>query len=176
MIEYRQWIKSVFERKDGIIQPDPGMTQNLYTKFNQTQQLMQANEGSITHAIRRSSISSDDISESDESDDQDNLSNKFRDEVSPTNHSRHTQQPPTSNKKFQTQQTPIVSVLPQSKVSSPHTRAQQAMIKQQAKQKLEREQREREQMQRDQRSIISQPSQSNSNELLLDSNTFPPLP
>jgi hypothetical protein len=186
----------VIERKiasDNMIQPDPAMTQNLYAKYQQAQQMMQANamnDGNNSHVntIRRSSISSDEISESDESDD--NLSNKSRDEVSPTNHNhshRHVQQQQSSNnKKFQPQQPPIVSVLPQ-KVFSPHTRAQQAINKQQAKQKqLEREQREREQMQRDQRMMVSvntmipqqpqPPVQTNSNELLLDSNTFPPLP
>lgn len=195
VIDYRQWIKTVIERKiasESIIQPDPAMTQNLYAKYQQAQQMMQANamnDGNNSHVntIRRSSISSDEISESDESDD--NLSNKSRDEVSPTNHShshnRHVQQQQSANnKKFQPQQPPIVSVLPQ-KVFSPHTRAQQAINKQQAKQKLEREQREREQMQRDQRIMVSSsmipqqpqpPIQSNSNELLLDSNTFPPLP
>lgn len=194
VIDYRQWIKTVIERKiasESIIQPDPAMTQNLYAKYQQAQQMMQANamnDGNNSHVntIRRSSISSDEISESDESDD--NLSNKSRDEVSPTNHShshsnRHVQQQQSANnKKFQPQQPPIVSVLPQ-KVFSPHTRAQQAINKQQAKQKLEREQRE--QMQRDQRMMVSSsmipqqpqpPVQSNSNELLLDSNTFPPLP
>lgn len=194
VIEYRQWIKSVIERKiaaESIIQPDPAMTQNLYAKYQQAQQMMQANalnDGNAhVNTIRRSSISSDEISESDESDDQDNLSSKSRDEVSPTNHShshnRHVQQ--SSNKKFQPQQSPIVSVVQQSKVISPYTRAQQAINKQQAKQKLEREQREREQLQRDQRIMVSSsmipqqpqpPVQPNSNELLLDSNTFPPLP
>lgn len=197
VIEYRQWIKQVIERKiatEGIIQPDPAMTQNLYAKYQQAQQMIQGNalnDGNNSHVntIRRSSISSDEISESDESDDQDNLSNKSRDEVSPTNHNhshnRHMQQqqqqPTSNNKKFQPSQPPMqVSVLPQ-KIFSPHTRAQQAINKQQAKQKLEREQREREQiMQRDQRMMIPQqpqpPVQSNSNELLLDSSTFPPLP
>lgn len=197
VIEYRQWIKSVIERKissENIIQPDPAMTQNLYAKYQQAQQIMQANamnDGNNPHVntIRRSSISSDEISESDESDDQDNLSNKSRDEASPTNHnhSRHVQQQQqqqsSNNKKFQPQQPPIVSVLPQ-KIFSPHTRAQQAINKQQAKQKLEREQREREQLQQNRimvsSSMIPQqpqpPVQLNSNELLLDSNTFPPLP
>ena len=119
---------------------------------------------------RRSSISSDGTSESDESDDQDNLSNKSRDDISPTNHSFMQQQ--NTVKKFQPQTSlPIVQ---QSKVFSPHARAQQAINKQK-----QREQREREQLQRGIVSVpalISQSPTSNSSELLLDSNTFPPLP
>ena len=113
------------------------------------------------HGFRRSSISSDDISESDESDEQDNLSNKSRDDISPTNH-HHQLMNVTKNKFAQ----PIVPVVSQ-KMVSPHQRAQQAINKQQAKQQREREQREREQQ-----SL----NNSSSNVLLIDSNdTFPPL-
>lgn len=171
VIDYRFWIKSIIERRiatEGIITQDPNMAPGLY-KYQQNQQIMQTSTDS--HSIRRSSISSDEISESDESDDQqDNLSNKSRDEISPTNHHHHHHSmvsTPNMNvqsvKKFAQ---PIVPVQ-KSNVFSPHTRAQQAMQKQQAKQKLEREQRERE---REQQRVIT-----NSNELLLDSNTFPPL-
>ncbi|KAG5680114.1 hypothetical protein PVAND_009640 [Polypedilum vanderplanki] len=174
VIEYRLWIKTVIERRmasDGIITTqDPNISQGLY-KYQQNQQLMQTSTDS--HSIRRSSISSDEISESDESDDQqDNLSNKSRDEISPTNHHHHQRMVTTPNMNVQSVKKfaqPIVPVVQQSKVFSPHTRAQQAIVKQQAKQqKLEREQREREQQQ--QQRVLT-----NSNELLLDSNTFPPL-
>lgn len=168
VIDYRTWIKSVIERRmtnEGIITQDPNMATGVF-KYQQNQQLIQSSDG---HTIRRSSISSDEISESDESDDQDNLSNKSRDEISPTNHHHHqmvsTNINPQPAKKF------IQLIVPQSKVFSPHTRAQQAIVKQQAKQKLEREQREREQQQ--QRAMTNS---NTSNELLLDSNTFPPLP
>lgn len=111
-----------------------------------------------SHGFRRSSISSDDISESDESDEQDNLSNKSRDEISPTNH-----QQMIKNKFVQ----PHVPVVSQTKVLSPSQRAQQAINKQHAKQQREREQREREQQ-----SL----SNSSSSVILIDSNdTFPPL-
>lgn len=172
VIDYRLWIKSIIERRiatEGIITTqDPNMAPSLF-KYQQTQQIMQTSADG--HTIRRSSISSDEISESDESDDQqDNLSNKSRDEISPTMHHSIVNSPNMSVqsvKKFaQTQ-----SIVSQSKVFSPHTRAQQAINKQQAKQKLEREQREREQQREQQQRVIS-----NSNELLLDSNTFPPLP
>lgn len=178
VIEYRQWIKSVIEQRmasEGIIQPDPGMTQNLYTKYQQNQQMMQSNDvnshSGKSNNNRRSSISSDGTSESDESDDQDNLSNKSRDDISPTNHSFMQQQ--NTVKKFQPQQTSL-PIVQQSKVFSPHARAQQAINKQK-----QREQREREQMQRgivNVPALISQSPTSNSSELLLDSNTFPPLP
>lgn len=180
VIEYRQWIKSVIEQRmasEGIIQPDPGMTQNHYTKYQQNPQMMQSNDVNNSHTgksnNRRSSISSDGTSESDESDDQDNLSNKSRDDISPTNHSFMQQQ--NTVKKFQPQQTPL-AIVQQSKVFSPHARAQQAINKQK-----QREQREREQLQRGIVNVVpalisSQSPTSNSNELLLDSNTFPPLP
>jgi non-canonical poly(A) RNA polymerase PAPD5/7 len=167
VIDYRAWIKTVIERRmtnEGIITQDPNMAAGVF-KYQQNQQIMQSNVND-SHTIRRSSISSDEISESDESDDQDNLSNKSRDEISPTNHHH---QMVTSNmnpqpvKKFIQ---PIIPAIPQSKVFSPHARAQQAMVKQQAKQ--EREQREREQR--------AMTNSNSSNELLLDSNTFPPLP
>lgn len=169
VIDYRAWIKTVIERRmtnEGIITQDPNMAAGVF-KYQQNQQLMQSNVND-SHTIRRSSISSDEISESDESDDQDNLSNKSRDEISPTNH--HHQMVtssinPQPVKKFI--QPPMMSAVSQSKVFSPHMRAQQAIVKQQAKQ--EREQREREQ----QRAMTNSNS---SNELLLDSNTFPPLP
>jgi hypothetical protein len=176
VIDYRLWIKSIIERRistEGIIttqDPTPG----LY-KYQQNQQIMQTSTDG--HSIRRSSISSDEISESDESDDQqDNLSNKSRDEISPTNHHHHHHSMvSTSNMNVQSSKKfaqPIVSssVVQQSKVFSPHTRAQQAIVKQQAKQKLEREQREREQQQHQQQRVIT-----GSNELLIDSSTFPPL-
>lgn len=161
---------------EGIIQPDPGMTQNLYTKYQQNQQMMQSSDVNNSHtgkSNRRSSISSDGTSESDESDDQDNLSNKSRDDISPTNHSYMQQQ--NTVKKFQPQQTSL-PIVQQSKVFSPHARAQQAINKQK-----QREQREREQLQRgivnvSSSALISQSPTSNSNELLLDSHTFPPLP
>lgn len=167
VIEYRQWIKTVIERRianESIIQPDLNMTQNLYTKYLQTQQLMQSNvnEG----AIRRSSISSDEITDSEESDDQDNLSNKSRDSHHSHSHVQQQQQK-SSVKKFQSQ-SPQIPVVQQSKVFSPHARAQQAINKQKQR---EREQKEREQMQ--QRVMVPQQQQD---ELLLDSNTFPPLP
>ena len=167
VIDYRAWIKTVIERRmtnEGIITQDPNMAAGVF-KYQQNQQIMQSNVND-SHTIRRSSISSDEISESDESDDQDNLSNKSRDEISPTNHHH---QMVTSNmnpqpvKKFIQ---PIIPAIPQSKVFSPHARAQQAIVKQQAKQ--EREQREREQR--------AMTNSNSSNELLLDSNTFPPLP
>lgn len=166
VIDYRAWIKTVIERRmtnEGIITQDPNMAASVY-KYQQNQQSMQSND---SHTIRRSSISSDEISESDESDDQDNLSNKSRDEISPTNHHHQmitSSMNPQPVKKFIQ---PIIPTVSQSKVFSPHMRAQQAMVKQQAKQ--EREQREREQ----QRAMTNSNS---SNELLLDSNTFPPLP
>jgi hypothetical protein len=169
VIDYRLWIKTIIERRiatEGIITTqDPNIAAGLY-KYQQNQQMMQANADG--HSIRRSSISSDEISESDESDDQqDNLSNKSRDEISPTGHHHHHSlvSTPNMNQSVKKFAQPIANVV-QQKVFSPHTRAQQAIIKQQAKQKLEREQREREQ----QRGITS------SNELLLDTNTFPPLP
>jgi hypothetical protein len=162
VIDYRTWIKSVIERRissEGIITSDPNITPALY-KFQQNQQMLQSNVDG--HTIRRSSISSDEIS-SDESDDQDNLSNKSRDEISPTNHTIVTSGMNQSVKFPQ----PIVSVV-QQKVFSPHARAQQAINKQQAKQKLEREQREREQQR-----VMS--NSNSSNELLMDHSTFPPL-
>lgn len=133
VIEYRNWIKIHCEPmiiNRGIISTtaDPG--------------------------FRRSSISSDEISESDDSDEQDNMSNKSRDEISPTNHH------PMMKNKYQ-QQMPMVT---QSKGFSPHIRAEQAINKQQAKQQREREQRERERQ-----SLNSNPV------LLVDSDTFPPL-
>lgn len=149
VIDYRNWIKISCEPRmisRGIIltTTDP----NVMPASNVMHQ-----GGIDGHLLRRSSISSDDISESDESDEQDNLSNKSRDDVSPTNH--HHQM--MKNKFAQ----PIVPVVAQTKVFSPHERAQQAINKQQAKQQREREQRERE--------------QQNSNVLLIDSDTFPPL-
>lgn len=175
VIEYRQWIKSVIDRRiasEGIIQPDPAMTQNLFAKYQQTQQIMQSNvnEGHNVASFRRSSISSDEISESD-SDDQDNSSNKSRDEISPTNHHSHAQQQQQQStvKKFQPQSPALV--VQQSKVFSPHLRAQQAINKQK-----QREMREREQMQRVIVPTMQPPPINSSNELLLDSNTFPPLP
>lgn len=156
VIDYRNWIKISCEPRminRGIIMTtaDP----NLMQPSN----VMQGVDG---HGFRRSSISSDDISESDESDEQDNLSNKSRDDISPTNHLLM-MSAVTKNKFAQ----PIVPVVTQTKVFSPHQRAQQAINKQQAKQQREREQREREQSM----------SNSNSNvQLLIDSNdTFPPL-
>lgn len=131
-------------------------------KYTQNQQIIQSNDSS--HAIRRSSISSDEISESDESDDQDNLSNKSRDEISPTNHNHshhHHQIVNTNIVNSQSVKKYIPTVVPQ-KGFSPHTRAHQAIIKQQAKQQREREQR-------------AMTNSNSSNELLLDSNTFPPL-
>jgi hypothetical protein len=150
VIEYRNWIKISCEPRiinRGIIMTtaDPNVMQP-------------ANVSVESHGFRRSSISSDEISESDESDEQDNLSNKSRDDISPTNH--HHQLMPKNNKFAQ----PMVT---QTKGFSPHQRAQQAINKQQAKQQREREQREREQQ-----SL----SNSNSSVLLIDSNdTFPPL-
>lgn len=168
VIEYRQWIKSVIDRRiasEGIIQPDPAMTQNLFAKYQQTQQMMQSNvnEGHTVASFRRSSISSDEISESDESDD--NSSNKSRED----HHSHVQQQQQSTVKKFQPQSPALV--VQQSKVFSPHLRAQQAINKQK-----QREMREREQMQRVIVPTMQPPPINNSNELLLDSNTFPPLP
>jgi hypothetical protein len=173
VIEYRQWIKTVIERRianENIIQPDLAMTQNLYTKYHQNQQMLQSTEGGHNVGIRRSSISSDEITDSEESDDQDNLSNKSRD-----SHQSHSQQQQKSSvKKFQSQ-SPQIPVVQQSKVFSPHARAQQAINKQKQR---EREQREREQMQQRVMVVPQQQQQvtSNSEELLVDSNTFPPLP
>lgn len=145
VIEYRNWIK---------IHCEPTMLQRGLILTSADPNMMQSSnvmQGSID-GFRRSSISSDDISESDESDEQDNLSNKSRDEISPTNHHH------MMKNKFQ--QMPVVA---QTKGFSPHQRAQQAINKQQAKQQREREQREREQ------------SNNNSSVLLVDSDTFPPL-
>lgn len=147
VIDYRNWIKISCEPRmisRGIIltTTDP----NVMLASNVMHQ------GGIEGLVRRSSISSDEISDSDESDEQDNLSNKSRDENSPTNH--HHQM--MKNKFAQ----PLVPVVAQTK--SPRERAQQAINKEQAKQQREREQREREQ-------------QQNSNVLLIDSETFPPL-
>jgi hypothetical protein len=147
VIDYRNWIKISCEPRimnRGIIltTPDPNMMQPV-------------NVSAESHGFRRSSISSDEISESDESDEQDNLSNKSRDDISPTNHHHQLM---AKNKFAQ----PMVTV-----TVSPHQRAQQAINKQQAKQQREREQREREQQ-----SL----SNSSLNVLLIDSNdTFPPL-
>lgn len=141
VIDYRNWIKISCETR--LIQR--GVIQNTDPSVMQTSTVMQ---GSI-EGFRRSSISSDDISESDESDEQDNLSNKSRDDISPTNHHQ------IIKNKFQ-QQLPT-------KGFSPHQRAQQAALKAQAKQQREREQREREQQ-----------ALSNS-VLLVDSDAFPPL-
>lgn len=152
VIDYRNWIKITCEPRlmnRGIIcaTVDPNvMPPNV-----------------MQDGFRRSSISSDDISESDESDEQDNLSNKSRDEISPTNH--HHMSVVTKNKFAQ----PVVPVVTQTKVFSPHQRAQQAINKQQAKQQL---QREREQREREQQSL----NNCSSGVLLIDSNdTFPPL-
>lgn len=154
VIDYRNWIKISCEPRmmnRGIIMTtvDPNVMP--------PSSVMQGVDG---HGFRRSSISSDDISESDESDEQDNLSNKSRDDISPTNH--HLMMSSTKNKFAQ----PIVPVVTQTKVFSPHQRAQQAINKQQAKQQREREQREREQ---------SMSNSSSSMQLLIDSETFPPL-
>lgn len=153
VIDYRNWIKMTSEPRmlsRGIIMTtaDP----NIMTQSN----VMQVDG----HGFRRSSISSDDISESDESDEQDNLSNKSRD-ISPTSH--HQSMNVSKNNKFAQ---PIVPVVTQTKGFSPHARAQQAINKQHAKQQREREQRER-----DQQSLSN-----GSSNMLLDSNdTFPPL-
>lgn len=155
VIDYRNWIKMTCEPRmiqQGIILTtvDPNMMPAM-------------NVNADGHGFRRSSISSDDISESDESDEQDNLSNKSRDDISPTNHHHHQLMNVSKNKFAQ----PIVPVVTQTKVFSPHQRAQQAINKQQAKQQREREQREREQQ-----SL----NNSSSNMLLIDStDTFPPL-
>lgn len=155
VIDYRNWIKMTCEPRllnRGIISStvDP----NMMPPTNVMQVSMDG------HGFRRSSISSDDISESDESDEQDNLSNKSRDEISPTNHHHMLN---VAKNKFPQTIMPLVT----QKVFSPHQRAQQAINKQQAKQQREREQREREQQ-----SI----SNSSSSVLLIDSNdTFPPL-
>lgn len=140
VIDYRNWIKLTCEPRlirNGIILTtnDPNV---MATAMHQ---------GLDGHGFRRSSVSSDDISESDESDEQDNLSNKSRDEISPTNHHH------MKNKFAQ----PIVPVVTASKIISPHERVQQQINKQQAKR--EREQREREQQ----------------NVLIVDSDAFPPL-
>lgn len=151
VIDYRNWIK---------ISCEPRMIQQGIILTTVDPNMMPAmNVSADGHGFRRSSISSDDISESDESDEQDNLSNKSRDDISPTNHHHQLMK----NKFAQ----PIVPVVTQTKVFSPHQRAQQAINKQQAKQQREREQREREQQ-----SL----NNSSSNVLLIDSNdTFPPL-
>jgi non-canonical poly(A) RNA polymerase PAPD5/7 len=144
VIEYRNWIKISCEPRiigRGIIMttPNPNVMQP-------------ANVSVESHGFRRSSISSDEISESDESDEQDHLSNKSRDDISMTNH--HHQLMPKN--KFNQ---PMV---PQTKGVSPHSRAQQQ----------EKQQREREQREREKQSL----SNSNSSVLLIDSNdTFPPL-
>lgn len=145
VIDYRNWIKVSCEPRmisHGIILPsaDPNVMPSGTVML----------QGSMdSHGFRRSSVSSDDISESDESDEQDNLSNKSRDEISPTNH--HHQM--MKNKFAQPN-------VPASKIISPHERVQMQINKQQAKQQREREQRERE---RDQ------------NILIVDSDAFPPL-
>lgn len=158
VIDYRNWIKLTCEPRlvnCGII-----LTTQDPNVMPPTNVMQGGNDG---HTFRRSSISSDDISESDESDEQDNLSNKSRDELSPTNHHHQLMNVVAKNKFAQ----PIVPVVTQTKVFSPHQRAQQAINKQQAKQQREREQREREQQ-----SLNS----SGGNVLLIDSNdTFPPL-
>lgn len=152
VIDYRNWIKMTSEQRmlsRGIIltTAEP----NIMAQSN----VMQVDG----HGCRRSSISSDDISESDESDEQDNLSNKSRD-ISPTS---LRQSMNVSKNNFAQ---PIVPVVTQTKVFSPHARAQQAINKQQLKQQREREQKEREQ----------QSISNNSSNMLLDSNdTFPPL-
>lgn len=153
VIDYRNWIKincesRILSRGIIITTADP----NMIAQSN----VMQVDG----HGFRRSSISSDDISESDESDEQDNLSSKSRD-ISPTSH--HHQTMNVSKNKFAQPNVPVVS---QTKVFSPHARAQQAINKQQAKQQREREQREREQQ-----SL----NNSNSNMLLDSNDTFPPL-
>lgn len=157
VIDYRNWIKLSCEPRmlnRGII------LTTTDTSVMQSSSMISMQMGNESHGFRRSSISSDDISESDESDEQDNLSNKSRDEISPTNH----QQMMNVKNKFAQ---PIVPVVSQTKVFSPHQRAQQAINKQQAKQQREREQREREQQ-----SL----SNSSSSMILIDSNdTFPPL-
>lgn len=168
VIDYRSWIKNVIDRRianEGIITPDPNISTGIY-KYQQNQQMMQSNDGG--HTIRRSSISSDEISESDESDDQDNMSNKSHDDISPTNHHHHHSIVAPNMQSVKKFAQPIVPIVQQSKVFSPHARAQQAINKQQAKQKLEREQREQQQR--------AMTNSNSSNELLLDSNTFPPLP
>lgn len=137
VIDYRNWIKMNCESR--LIHR--GVIQNTDPNVMQTSTVMQ---GSI-EGFRRSSISSDDISESDESDEQDNLSNKSRDDISPTNHHQ------IIKNKFQ-QQMPTKGI-------SPHQRA----LKVQAKEQREREQREREQQ-----------ALSNS-VLIVDSDAFPPL-
>jgi hypothetical protein len=145
VIDYRNWIKTTCEPRmirSGII-----ITTNDPNVMPATMVMHQS--GIDGHAFRRSSVSSDDISESDESDEQDNLSNKSRDEISPTNHHHQI----IKNKFAQ----PIVPVVTASKIISPHERVQQQINKQQAKQR-EREQREREQ-----------------NVLIVDSDAFPPL-
>lgn len=125
VIDYRLWIKSIIERRiatEGIITTtqDPNMAPGLF-KYQTNQQIMQSNVND-GHAIRRSSISSDEISESDESDDQDNLSNKSRDEISPTNHLHHHSLSNMSVQPVKKFTQPIVPVVQQSKVFSPHAR------------------------------------------------------
>ncbi|CRK92967.1 CLUMA_CG006593, isoform A [Clunio marinus] len=155
VIEYRNWIKMTCEPRllnRGII-----ITTNDPNVMPPTNVMQGVVDG---HGFRRSSISSGDTSDSDDSDEQDNLSNKSRDEISPTNY--HHQMMNVKNKFAQ----PNVPVVTQTKVSSPHQRALQAINKQQIKQQREREQREREQ----------QMMTNSGSGLLIDSNdTFPPL-
>lgn len=153
VIEYRNWIKKTFEQRlitrEVILATDPS------SKYHQQtgQQIIQVSANADGHGFRRSSISSDDISESDESDDQDNLSNKSRDEISPTNH-HQMMTPNMGQKKF-------VQPVVQTKVFSPHQRAQQ---------------REKQQREREREALEQQMNNNNSNVLLIDSNdTFPPL-
>lgn len=147
VIDYRNWIKITCEPRL-ISRAVLTTSDSIVMKMNNALQGNIDGHGSF----RRSSISSsDDISESDESDEHDNLSH---DGISPNLH--HVMAKTTFSQ-------PITSVVTQTKVFSPHERAQQAINKLQAKQQREREQREREQ-------------HSSNNSLLIDSNdTFPPL-
>lgn len=162
VIDYRNWVKTTFEQRlmegqviltgDALTSSQSGGHISQYHQHGQ--QLMQV-QGDVH--FRRSSISSSDgMTESDESDDNENLSNKSRDDISPTNH--HQQQLMNSTKKFTPQPVQVT------KGVSPHQRVQQAAAKQQ--QKIQQAAQQQQALN----------NSTSSNSLLIDSNdTFPPL-
>lgn len=159
VIDYRNWVKTTFEQRlmegqviltgDALTSSQSGGHISQYHQHGQ--QLMQVQGDGH---FRRSSISSSDgMTESDESDDNENLSNKSRDDISPINHHQQL----INVKKF----TPQVQV---PKGVSPHQRVQQLAAKQQ--QKIQQAAQQQQALN----------NSTSSNSLLIDSNdTFPPL-
>ena len=164
VIDYRNWVKTTFEQRlmeEQVILTGDALTSSQsgghISQYHQHgQQLMQVQGDGH---FRRSSISSSEgMTESDESDDNENLSNKSRDDNSPTNHHQHLI---NNAKKCMPQPVQVT------KGFSPHQRVQQAAAKQQ--QKIQQAAQQQAQQQ-------ALNNSTSSNSLLIDSNdTFPPL-